>query len=65
MKCNNGLHGALFLNYKGEWSCLACGEMVDERELQKKREEAKKVSTTTDKKEKRDEDSQHKTGICN
>lgn len=49
MSCNDGLHGALYQNYKGEWSCLACGEAVDWVTLEKLR--------------RKNEDPQHKDGI--
>lgn len=37
-RCNGGLHGALFCNYLGEWSCLLCGKKVDHNELCKFRD---------------------------
>ena len=45
MSCLDGLHGALFKNYKGEWYCLHCGEQIynkDLKELREKRENKEK-----------------------
>lgn len=41
MACNDGLHKALYRDYRGEWFCLACGEPIDEKEVRAKRKEAR------------------------
>lgn len=42
MPCNGGLHGALFRDYTGTWSCLLCNEEIDYEKLHKLRDEARR-----------------------
>ncbi len=46
MLCNNGLHGALYHDCKGKWTCLLCKEEIDSIELEKKREVARQIKNT-------------------
>jgi len=72
MACNDGLHGALFRSFRGEWSCLLCGESVEYHSLMKLREEANKKEEVKKlpapilkTKDEKDDNSQHKVGVCN